>query len=419
MSFTPYLETPFPVGSLTQRLSFCVFHFLSGSFFYDSVHWLAHHSQRSRFRVLRMLAKAHAIHHQYFDRNLRYNERFRSQNLIWHQTLELLCQMIGSTMSWTFCLLAFRGLALDMAPDLILVLFLQVARTAVVVWNSGHDSNHIPYPRLPKDPFTFFVGPQYHALHHIDPLNYFGSMTRLLDWWMGTAVSLRGRRVTMTGSSGALGQALAEQLRLEGVRSISAPKFGIDWAYDDYSYFESALQNTDVLILTHGSKNGKHDFEANCESAVKIIEIFRESCSRRKLGLLPEVWYVGSEAELHGAWTSDMQTYTGSKRAFVRHARAFYDEETFNYRHIVPAAFASSMGPGLVSARWAARVALWWIRRGARYVPVTYTGLAFVNFLRFKLGRRLANQQGHKPQRSTSLEGPEPGGKPALSLRSL
>ncbi|TQN66885.1 Monoglucosyldiacylglycerol epimerase [Colletotrichum shisoi] len=300
-------------------------------------------------------------------------------------------------MSWTFCLLAFRGLALDMAPDLILVLFLQVARTAVVAWNSGHDSNHVPYPRLPKDPFTLFVGPQYHALHHIDPLNYFGSMTRLLDWWMGTAVSLRGRRVTMTGSSGALGQALAEQLRLEG----------------------STLRNTDVLILAHGSKNGEHDFEANCESAVKIIEIFRESCGRRKLGLLPEVWYVGSEAELHGAWTSDMRTYTGSKRAFVRHARAFYDEETFNYRHIVPAAFASGMGPGLVSARWAARVALWWVRRGARYVPVTYTGLAFVNFLRFKLGGRLANQQGRKPQPSTSLEGTEPGGKQALSLGSL
>src|SRR3546814_4754638 len=35
-----------------------------------------------------------------------------------------------------------------------------------------------------------------------------------------------------------------------------------------------------------------------------------------------------------------------------------------------------------VTARWAAVMTLWWIHRGARYVPVTYTGI--VNYFRFR-----------------------------------
>ena len=53
------------------------------------------------------------------------------------------------------------------------------------------------------------------------------------------------------------------------------------------------------------------------------------------------------------------------------------------YRHIVPSAFRSRMGGGLMSGRTAAAIALWLIRRGFRYVPVTYTGIAFLNFVPF------------------------------------
>ena len=41
------------------------------------------------------------------------------------------------------------------------------------------------------------------------------------------------------------------------------------------------------------------------------------------------------------------------------------------------------MGHGLMSADTAATVALGLIRRGFRYVPVTYTGIAFLNLLKF------------------------------------
>jgi hypothetical protein len=55
------------------------------------------------------------------------------------------------------------------------------------------------------------------------------------------------------------------------------------------------------------------------------------------------------------------------------------------YRHIVASAFTSRMGPGLISGEAAAALAMFFIRRGFRYIPVTYTGIAWVNYLKFAL----------------------------------
>jgi hypothetical protein len=41
------------------------------------------------------------------------------------------------------------------------------------------------------------------------------------------------------------------------------------------------------------------------------------------------------------------------------------------------------MGPGLMSASFAAKVTLFLLKRGFKYVPVTYTGIAFINYFRF------------------------------------
>ena len=61
------------------------------------------------------------------------------------------------------------------------------------------------------------------------------------------------------------------------------------------------------------------------------------------------------------------------------------------YRHIVPSSFTSAMGPGPMSADTAARIALFLIRRGFHYVPVTLTSLAFWNYFRFIRQRPAVN----------------------------
>lgn len=358
-------------------------HVVVGSVIFDLVHWAAHQSGRWSNPILRGLARMHVAHHQYFDQRLNFNSSYSSRNLLYHLQLELFCQVAGSLVSWQLA----RVMALGMSPpsnqDIILALLFFFIRSGIVAWDEGRDSNHISYKRLPKDPHSVMVGPEYHALHHIDPRGYFGSMIRLVDWWFGTAVTLRGRRITITGASGAFGQALLKELGQERGPSIKTVHYGSDWTYDNYHGLEDTLQNTDILVLAHGSK-GPDAFKANCESAVAIIDTFMRVRKPPRSMLLPEVWYVGSEAELHGAWTDDMRDYTDSKRAFVSFARTYYEDEKFIYRHIVPAAFSSKMGPAIVSAGWAAKVCLWWIRRGARYVPVTYTGMALLNYFRFQ-----------------------------------
>ena len=371
-----------------SKLAYCLtlsaIHILVGSVVFDLVHLTIHWSGRSSNSILRGLARAHVAHHQYFDRQLHFNQRFSTRNLLLHLPLELVCQTVGSVTSWALSLLIAPRASLVADEDLAIAIAFLIIRSSVVAWNEGRDSNHITYTQLPKDPHSVVVGPQYHALHHIDPDAYFGSMIRLVDWVFGTATTLRGRRIAITGARGALGQALLEDLSQERGTCVQALQFGRDWNYEDYSGLESILRGADILVLAHGSKVADHALKANHESAVAIIKTFLRVREQSKSLLLPEVWYIGSEAELYGSWTDDMRAYTDSKRAFLPTARALYEEEGVIYRHIVPAAFSSSMGRSVVSAQWTAKACLWWIRRGACYVPVTYTGMAFLNFFRFR-----------------------------------
>jgi hypothetical protein len=172
------------------------------------------------------------------------------------------------------------------------------------------------------------------------------------------------------------------------VKDIKKLHFGKDWTHHDVSGVSHFLEKSDILILAHGTK-GRDAMDANCKSTMRLIELFlrrKAIDNTRQAKTVPEIWYVGSEIEIHPAWGNpEMQRYSASKRAFLPYARALYDDPRVIYRHIVPAAFESPMGKAIVSPDWAAHVALWWIRRGAYYVPVTYTGLAFLNFFKFLL----------------------------------
>jgi hypothetical protein len=81
---------------------------------------------------------------------------------------------------------------------------------------------------------------------------------------------------------------------------------------------------------------------------------------------------------------AELRDYAASKRAYAQHARGYYQNPALIYRHIVPSSFQSQMGPGPMSADTAARIALFFIRRGFSYVPVTLTSLAIWNYFRFR-----------------------------------
>ena len=188
----------------------------------------------------------------------------------------------------------------------------------------------------------------------------------------------------ITGSQGAFGSALKRALEGKGARGVGV-RFGVDWTYSDYSRLEEKLREADVLILSHGSKK-EQAMAANCTSWVALINRYRQL--RREAGKPSEIWGLGSEIELHPAWgIKDLEAYLESKRAFAHYAAKLYRDPDLIYRHIVPSAFRSRMGFGLMSAKTAVRIALFFLERDWRYIPVTYTGFAFFNYLRFrKLG---------------------------------
>lgn len=364
----------------------CFWLFLCGTFVFDIIHYFFHKFSKSRHRLLRLIGKLHEVHHFYFHRRLQFNNYYLWHNICFELPLELACQAFGSWLGWLMLKrIAILGSGGVSQRSLHGVLAIEVVKIVIVAMLSGRDSNHKTYDKVPKNPYKFIVGPEYHALHHVDPAAYMGSTFYFFDWLFGTAYTLKSRRVTMTGASGAFGKALIRELHTESVACIQQLKFGVDWTYTNYDAAIPTLANTDILILAHGSKR-QDVLKANCDSAVQLISLFKQhrKSDPNQIAILPEIWYVGSETELHPSFgIQNLQAYSTSKRAFLPHARKLYDDDSILYRHIVPVAFQSTMGSAILSAQWAARTAMWWIRRGARFVPVTYTGIAYLHYIKF------------------------------------
>ncbi|KAJ6139115.1 hypothetical protein N7471_005601 [Penicillium samsonianum] len=316
---------------------------------------------------------------------MKFDDKYLWQNLVQALPLELGLQIFGTALGYVFATSVTPiGHVWITQSHLWSMIGIQIFKTTFVMLASGRDSNHLVYKTAPKDPNWIFAGPEYHALHHVYPDRYIGSFIKLFDWVWGTAYSFRGKRFVITGGSGAFGQAIVAELEQEGVQSIRCLKFGVDWDHQHFEKATAALSACDVLILAHGTK-GQDTVESNCNSAVQLVRLFKQNRSFNETNpTLPEVWYVGSELELLPSFGNEqLQRYSESKRLFLPHARSFFDNPDILYRHIVPSSFRLPMGPVILPAGWAARCAMCWIRRGARYIPVTYTGIAYLNYFKF------------------------------------
>jgi hypothetical protein len=347
--------------------------FLAASTLFDVVHYILHRFLKSRSPFLRRLGLMHQAHHDFYTDQLQFDVRYARANLIWHVIPEYANQ----------ALFTLGGYFVVGAWPVVVALTIETVIFVMVLIRGGMDEHHIAAEaRKGRRNFDggLFVTADYHSLHHIHPDRFYSSYVTLFDRLMGTACQVEGRRVAITGASGAFGQAMVRLLEREGA-TVKPLKHGIDFTNDDASASDSTLLETDILVLAHGAK-GDTAMAANCESFVALIERFR---TLRLSRLSPtEVWAVGSEIECHPSFGDPvLKGYRQSKLAYARHARRYYADREMIYRHIVPSSFRSKMGPGLISGELAARWSLFLIRRGFRYVPVTYTGIALVNYFKF------------------------------------
>ncbi|MDR3471258.1 MAG: sterol desaturase family protein [Devosia sp.] len=345
--------------------------FVVSTTIFDILHYLLHRWEASRSRLLRAFSRMHWVHHRFLNLEMQIDPAYRWQNIWCHVVPEYVTSMAGT--------LAF--LLIFPWPPVAIIAALRTWYLLSTLKEEGMDFNHMSMDRVSARQGLWWVDANYHAMHHLFPNQFFSSFANVFDLLFGTACQIEGRTFIVTGASGAFGKAMSARIIRKG-GEVRALKSGRDFGPGDYDRAREALEWADVLILAHGAKTADC-WDANYVTFVDLIDLFIEVGKNRVLP--PEIWALGSEAELHGDFgQEDMKDYVASKRAFAARARGYYANPMVIYRHIVPSAFTSAMGRGLMSADTAAAIAIFFIRRAFRYVPVTYTTLAFWNYFRFK-----------------------------------
>lgn len=349
--------------------------FAISTFVFDVVHWMLHKWSRSPFKLLRTFSRWHFVHHKFLDRHMQVNPKWVKANFWYHLVPEFATSLAGTAI----CYLFFNWLPVTVIVVVHIWMFIGRVR------EEGIDYNHMSMDRVGGQHGLLNVGPNYHAQHHIYPNSYFSSYLNVFDMVFGTNCQIRKRRFLVTGASGAFGSALVKRLKGMGA-VVDTAKFGVDYSAGDYERMREKLQRADVLVLAHGAKT-VDCWNANFHTFVDLIELFKD-IGKDRLNA-PEIWALGSEVELHGDFGMDeLKDYAASKRAFAARALRYFKSDDIHYRHIVPSAFTSAMGRGLMSADTAVSIALFFIKRGFTYVPVTFTTLAFWNYIRFRFQRK-------------------------------
>jgi hypothetical protein len=345
--------------------------FLISTALFDALHWLLHRWEGSSISLLRKLSGWHWVHHKFLGQDMQINPAYALANVWSHILPEYLTSMVGTALF----LLVFPW------PPVAAVAVVRTAMLLMTLREEGLDYNHMSMDRVGGQQGKLWVDNNYHAMHHVYPNNFFSSFANMFDLIAGTGCQITGRRFLVTGASGAFGSAMVAKLtQLGGI--VETAKSGVDFQPGNYAPIQEKMDRADVLVLAHGAKT-EDCWNANYRTFCDLIELFTDLGKARLAP--PEVWALGSEVEFHGDLGIDeLKDYSASKRAFALRALGYYRSDALIYRHIVPSSFTSAMGKGAMSAATAASIALFFIRRGFRYVPVTVTGLAVLNYFRFR-----------------------------------
>jgi len=348
-----------------------VFVFVVSTALFDALHWTLHKWENSSVPLLRKFSSWHWVHHKFLGLDMQINPTYARANIWYHILPEYLTSMAGT--------LIF--LPILPWPPIAAVAVVRTFMLVMTLREEGLDYNHMSMDRVGGQQGLLWVDNNYHAMHHVYPHNFFSSFANIFDLIAGTTCQIQGRKFLITGASGAFGSAMVEKLESAG-GIVETAKSGLDFTAGDYSAMRPKLEAADVLVLAHGAKTDDC-WNANYVTFRDLTELLTEIGKTRLAP--PEVWALGSEVEFHGDMGMDeLKAYSASKRAFAAKALEFYRSDALIYRHIVPSSFTSAMGKGAMRASTAADIALFFIRRGFRYVPVTFTGLAVLNYFRFR-----------------------------------
>lgn len=269
---------------------------------------------------------------------------------------------------------------------------------------------------LDTNPSVWTVNRTYHWRHHFDSGNayYCGSLT-IVDKLLGTALSLKGKTIAITGASGSMGRALIAALQQRGAKIIAlttreASDFGpnvrvVTWRSGEEAALRSTLASVDILVVNHGVNQGDRSaaaiarsLEVNTLSAWRLMELFFETVTKSEHRALKEVWVNTSEAEVNPAFSP---MYELSKRAIGDLITLRRLDAPCVVRKLILGPFKSELNPiGVMSADWVAKAIVALAERDVRNIIVTINPLTYLLFPIKELAKSLYFRAFAKPDRA-------------------
>jgi len=141
----------------------------------------------------------------------------------------------------------------------------------------GEDFTHAPTKRINANRSLIFVGPNYHALHHVYVNQHYSSFVNIFDLVCGTNCQIKDRRFLVTGAHSEYGAAMMAELQRRGGV--------VDTTDCSSSNLREKLDDCDVLVLAEGS-----------DRYYSTIETFRTLGKDRLVP--PEVWAAAAPADV-------------------------------------------------------------------------------------------------------------------------
>ena len=278
-----------------------------------------------------------------------------------------------------------------------------IARGSGMKWaDEFTDLTHRP-GQFMTPPSHWFVNRTYHWRHHFDNQKayYCGTLT-LVDQLMGTALSLKGKTIAITGASGTLGRSLLATLYERGAKVIALtsreqsvtvtvkgedlPVKTITWQVGKESELASILETVDILILNHGiNVHGERtkdaialSYEVNTFSSWRLLELFFSTVRTNKEMATKEVWVNTSEAEVSPAFSP---LYELTKRALGDLVTLRRLDAPCVVRKLILGPFKSNLNPiGIMSGDWVAKQIVNLAVRDVRNIIVTINPLTLIAF---------------------------------------
>ncbi|BAQ62228.1 short chain dehydrogenase [Geminocystis sp. NIES-3708] len=389
-------------NSLLIALAIALFSIIWVELVRDYYHYLAH--------IWTPLSRLHSWHHRVFKPDLSVNTVEIYRQAHWYNDVPESLVMLVFSIGFALLIISQELIS----PSYQWLAWLGSFYTLTFTGSAIARGLGVPYADEITDathrqgdftsiPAHWFVNRTYHWRHHFDDQNaYFCGTLTIVDRIMGTALSLKGKKIAVTGANGTLGQELVKQLYLKGakvtaltsqnqellinVKNEQIPIKTITWKIGEESNLSQMLEKIDILILNHGinvygektEKAIEKSYEINSFSSWRLMELFLKTVRNNQDKARKEIWVNTSEAEVNPAFSP---LYEMSKRTLGELVTMKRVNSPIIIRKLILGPFKSNLNPiGVMSADWVAKQIVNLVVRDFRDIIVTINPLTYIVF---------------------------------------